>query len=73
MFQVIGELSVGILFSRTLYQFYPYFIPLSYAERKLQAKNQEYAMITGASDGLGKLFIGHFIELGYNLIVHARN
>ena len=38
-----------------------------------EAVEKSWALVTGASDGIGKEFVKEFCRLGFNVILHGRN
>jgi len=50
-----------------------YFLRSSEGYRKYQQGPQSYAVITGATDGIGKSLAKELYRKGFNVIVHGRN
>ncbi|KAF8321317.1 NAD(P)-binding protein [Clavulina sp. PMI_390] len=50
-----------------------YFLHSSTVQRYLTDDDQAFALVTGASDGLGKELVVDLYERGYNIMLHGRN
>ena len=50
-----------------------YFLRPSGGYKKYQRGPQSYAVITGATDGIGKSLAKNLYRKGFNIIVHGRN
>jgi len=50
-----------------------YFLRPSDGYRKYQQGPQSYAVITGATDGIGKSLAKNLYRKGFNVIIHGRN
>lgn len=50
-----------------------YFLRPSDEYRKYQQDTQSYALITGATDGIGKSLAKNLYQKGFNLVIHGRD
>ncbi|MFW0717550.1 SDR family NAD(P)-dependent oxidoreductase [Pedobacter sp. N23S346] len=67
---VIGVLCVIRLFYSLIYFIYPY---ISASNLKKYLQNDAFAMVTGATDGIGKAIAIALAEKGFNIILHGRS
>ncbi|KZV95773.1 NAD(P)-binding protein [Exidia glandulosa HHB12029] len=74
VFGVIGLLTVAAKFYRFLVFTYAYFPGLHDREiEKYRWSSKPYALVTAATDGIGKALATELYRRGFNLIIHGRN
>lgn len=72
-FQLLG-LATFLFLGFTLRNFiYTYFLHQSTIPKCLLPDSKSYALVTGASDGLGLALAEEIMNRGFNVIVHGRN
>lgn len=69
----IGTVATVPLFYRLLSFVHLYFIQPSKLPRYLHAGENTYALVTGASDGIGVELVRQLLARGFNVILHGRN
>lgn len=69
----IGTIAVVHLLYRLLRFVHLYFIQQSKLSRYLHAGENTYALVTGASDGIGIELVRQLLAKGFNVILHGRN
>lgn len=74
MFHLLGQCTALYGSLNILYRFYPYLIPSFYVDSKLRNNSgNQFVMISGASDGIGKTYAQYFLKQGFNLILMGRS
>ena len=69
----IGTLTAVHLLYRLLRFIHLYFIQQSKLPRYLHSGENTYALVTGASDGIGVELARQLLAKGFNVILHGRN
>ena len=69
----LGTLTSLHLVYRLLRFVHLYFIQQSKLPRYLHAGENTYALVTGASDGIGVVLVRQLLAKGFNVILHGRN
>lgn len=74
LFAHVGVCAVAVVLLLALDTLVVYLRP-SKLPRYLQTKNSQpaWALVTGASDGIGKAFAHSLAEAGFNVVIHGRN
>lgn len=70
---VLGLLTAIHLSYRLIRFVYLYFIQPSALTRYLHGDSKSYALVTGASDGIGIEMVKQLLAKGFNVILHGRN
>jgi len=70
---VVGSFSVAKLVYRTTSMFLQTFLIPGISLQRFGAKNGAWAVVTGASDGIGKEFAFQLARAGFNVFLVARN
>ncbi|KAF8493730.1 3-ketoacyl-CoA reductase [Russula emetica] len=71
--QVLGAISAAITISGVLSFTYDTFLRPGVSLRKFGAKTGAWAVVTGASDGIGREFAIQLARAGFNVLLAARN
>jgi len=72
VFYYIGLATVGYILYRVAVFLYTYFFPGDLSLSKYGAKTGAWALVTGASDGIGKGFVEELAERGFNVLLVSR-
>lgn len=74
LFEHVGVCAVAVVLLLALDTLVVYLRP-SKLPRYLHTKNSQpaWALVTGASDGIGKAFAHSLAEAGFNVVIHGRN
>ncbi|KAK1827436.1 putative short chain dehydrogenase protein [Podospora conica] len=74
LFAIAGVVAVALLLLRAVDTIIVYLRPSKLA-RYRHTKNSQpaWALVTGASDGIGKAFAHSLAESGFNVVIHGRN
>jgi 17beta-estradiol 17-dehydrogenase / very-long-chain 3-oxoacyl-CoA reductase len=72
-FQFLGAISAAITVSGVLSFTYDTFLRPGVSLRKFGAKKGAWAVVTGASDGIGREFAIQLARAGFNVLLAARN
>ncbi|KAK1752799.1 putative short chain dehydrogenase protein [Echria macrotheca] len=74
LFAGLGILTAGIVAAATIDTILPFLRP-SQLQRYLYSRNGKpaWALVTGASDGIGKAFSHELASKGFNVVLHGRN
>ncbi len=67
---IVGALCIAWFLYRSIHFIYPYLRPSSI---KRYLTNDAYAVITGATDGIGKAIAMALAGKGFNIVLHGRN
>lgn len=70
----LGGLAAAVIAIKAIDMALPYILP-SQLHRYLHTENGKsaWALVTGASDGIGKAFSGELATRGFNVVLHGRN
>ncbi|KAI9457331.1 3-ketoacyl-CoA reductase [Lactarius psammicola] len=71
--QVFGALSLATAISRTLSFVFSNFVRPGISLKKFGANKGAWAVVTGASDGIGREFAIQLARAGFNVLLAARN
>lgn len=72
-FKVLGAISAAITVSGVLLFTYDTFLRPGVSLKKFGAKKGAWAVVTGASDGIGREFAIQLARAGFNVLLAARN
>jgi len=72
VFCYIGIAFVGYVLFRIGFFLYTYFFPANLSLSQYGAKNGAWALVTGASDGIGKGFVDEVASRGFNVLLVSR-
>lgn len=71
--QTIGYLTLSWLLYHVLGNIWIYFLRPSSLARYLHGKPASWALVTGASDGIGRSIAEELLRRGFNVFLHGRN
>lgn len=71
--QLFGVISVFLIISKSSLFIHLYFLRTTKIDRFLQPNRESWALVTGASDGIGWALTKALLDRGFNIILHARN
>ncbi|KAF7974355.1 hypothetical protein HWV62_12306 [Athelia sp. TMB] len=70
---VLGSVSLGQFLLKTIYAFVQTFLLSGTSLKKFGAKKGAWAVVTGASDGIGREYALQLAKAGFNILLVARN
>ncbi|TLD18351.1 NAD(P)-binding protein [Venturia nashicola] len=71
--QLFGLFFLGAVACRILVFINLYFLQASKIDRYLRADGKAWALVTGASEGIGSSLVQALCDKGFNVILHSRN
>ena len=71
--QLLGYATIASLAYSVLSNVWIYFLLPSSLPKYLHARPASWALVTGASDGIGRAVAGELLRRGFNVFLHGRN
>lgn len=71
--QLCGLFFLCVVACRILVFIHLYFLQASKIDRYLRADGEAWALVTGASEGIGYSLVQSLLDKGFNIILHSRN